>query len=101
MSSVEYKDNRLFYSSLNTSQTEYVLHCVDMTNGTQSTFDAWSEFITDLVIEDSTTGWVAAHWGWSDIGNSNPGLYRVDLDACRVEEFWEMELAPFSLTIHK
>ena len=39
MSAVEHKDNRLFYSSLNASQTEYVLHCVDMTSGTQSTSD--------------------------------------------------------------
>lgn len=97
ISSIEYKDNRLFYSSLNASQTEYVLHCVDMTSGTQSTSDAWSEYITDLLIEYSTTGWVGAHWGWSDVANSQPGLYRVDLDTCRVEEFWAMELAPFSM----
>ena len=51
MSATEYKDNQLFYSSLNTSQTEYVLHCVNVTGGTQSTSDAWSEYITDLKIE--------------------------------------------------
>ena len=99
MSSVEYKDNRLFYSSLNTSQTEYILHCVDMTSGTQSTSDTWSEYITDLLIEDSTTGWVGAHWGWSDVANSQPGLYLMDLDACTVSDFWSMELAPFSITL--
>ena len=99
MSSVEYKDNRLFYSSLNASQTEYVLYCVDMTSGTQSTSDTWSEYITDLLIEDLTTGWVGAHWGWSDVANSQPGLYRVDLDACTVNDFWSMELAPFSITL--
>lgn len=99
MSATEYKDNRLFYSSLNASQTEYVLHCVDVTSGMQSTSDAWSEYITDLLIEDSTTGWVGAHWGWSDVASSQPGLYRVDLDTCRVEEFWAMELAPFDVTM--
>ncbi len=101
MSSVEYKDNRLFYSSLNASQTEYVLHCVDVNSGTQSTSDAWSEYITDLLIEDSTTGWVGAHWGWSAPSNSNPGLYQIDLETCTVNEFWATELGPFSMTIVK
>ena len=101
MSATEYKDNRLFYSSLNTSQTEYVLHCVDVTSGTQSTSDAWSEYITDLLIEDSTTGWVGAHWGWNDPSSSDPGLYQIDLDTCTVTDFWATELGPFSITMVK
>ena len=67
-----------------------------MTNGTQSTSDAWSEYITDLLIEDSTTGWVGAHWGWSDPSNSSPGLYQIDLETCAVTDFWATELGPFS-----
>ena len=99
MSATEYKDNQLFYSSLNASQTEYVLHCVDMTSGTQSTSDAWSEYITDLQIQDATTGWVGAHWGWSDPSNSTPGLYQIDLETCTINEFWATELGPFSITL--
>lgn len=98
MSSVEYKDNRLFYSSLNASQTEYVLHCVDMTTGMQSTSDVWSEYITDLVIMDDI-GWVGAHWGWNAPSNSSPGLYQIDLDSCSTEAYWSTALAPFSMTL--
>ena len=96
-SSVEYKDNRLFYSSLNASQTEYVLHCVDVISGVQSTSDSWSEYITDVLIEDATTGWVGAHWGWNDPSNSHPGLYQIDLETCTVNEFWATELGSFSI----
>ncbi len=99
LSSVEYKDNRLFYSSLNNSQTEYLLHCVDVTTGTQITSNAWSEYITDLLIEDSTTGWVGAHWGWSDPSNSTPGLYQIDLTTCTIQSHWPMALVPFSMIL--
>ena len=47
--------------------------------------------------EDSTTGWLGAHWGWNDVGNSEPGLYKVDLETCSVTTYWAMELAPFSM----
>ena len=72
---------------------------MNMNSGSHRTSDPWSEYITDLLIEDSTIGWVGAHWGWSDPSNSNPGLYQIDLDTCSVSEFWAMGLAPFSMVI--
>lgn len=97
ISATAYQNDTLFYSSLNTSQTEYVLHCANLSTGTHNTSEPWSEYITDLLIEDGTTGLVAAHWGWSDPSNSSPGLYRVNLDTCTVESHWPMELGPFSM----
>ena len=97
MSSASFKDGRLFYSSLNDSQTEYVLHCVEVTSQTERISEGWSEYITDALIEDNSTGWMSAHWGWSDIANSHPGLYRMDLESCTVSGYWPMSLAPFSM----
>ena len=97
ISTSQYKDDNLFYSSLSENQTEYRLHCVNITDGTYHTSDNWSEYITDVQIEDSTTAWVATHWGWSDLDNSQPGLYQIDIKNCSIDEYWAMELAPFSM----
>ncbi len=97
LSSVDHHNGTLFYSSLSPNQNDYILHCVDIESGSDQTSDTWSEYITDLLIEDDSNGWVGAHWGWSDIANSQPGLYQVDLETCSVTNFWDMELAPFSM----
>ena len=99
MSATTHLNGQLFYSALSQDQSEYSVHCVDLESERHSISEPWSEYITDLVIEDSTTGWLGAHWGWNDVGNSNPGLYQIDLDTCTVNDFWAMELAPFSMTL--
>lgn len=92
-----YQDDVLFYSSLSENQNEYTLHCVHMIDGTHKNSEPWSEYVTDIFIQDSTTAWVAAHWGWSNFENSQPGLYRMNLETCMIDEYWSMELAPFSM----
>jgi len=97
MSATTHLDGQLFYSALSPDQTEYIVHCVDLESERHSISEPWSEYITDLVIEDDRTGWLGAHWGWSGVGNSEPGLYKVDLETCGVTTYWAMELAPFSI----
>ena len=70
------------------------MHCVNLSDGTYHISEPWSEYITDVHLQDSTTAWVAAHWGWSDFDNSQPGLYRLDITNCTIDEHWPMELAP-------
>ncbi len=100
ISSIDYGDNTLFYSTLSADQLSYQLHCLDLESDTLQSSTVISEYITDLVIEDASTGWVGAHWGWSDVSSAEPGLYRLDLDTCSVMTHWDMALAPFSMVLH-
>ena len=94
ISSITLRDGHILYTSYS---ERYQLHCVDLSAGTEQSSEPWSEFLTDVLIDESNAGWVSAHWGWMDISNSEPGLYKVNLETCSVSNHWSMELPPYSL----
>ena len=97
LSSVRLSGDRLFYSSSSPEFSSYRLHCVDLETDEHQQSDNVQLFVTDLWLENSDTGWFSAHWGWMDVDSSQPGLYKVDLQSCSINDYFEMEMAPYSM----
>ena len=64
----------------------YQLHCYDIEEDTHVQSPPKTEYLTDVEVLPSGDIWLSAHWGWNDINNAKPGVYRTDMATCTLDE---------------
>jgi hypothetical protein len=92
-------ENQIVYISAAPDYSSYKVNCFNQTDGTIFTSDPFIEYLTQIAVNSSGEAWVSAHWGWVDINNANPGVYRFDVQRCQeIDLHLLFNLAPVNIT---